>query len=508
MSDIASIQIRPTGRTTIRRSEDLLLKEQIDRHVQLFHIGQLITSEINLDILFDVLAEQTIQIMDTQRCSVFLADEKGAKLTAFASTDLKKNQTKMPANFGIAGWVYRNRLPLNVPDAYRDARFYPGIDRLTGFRTNNMLCVPLINRNGECLGTLQTLNKKSGDFTDHDRELFSYLADYVTVAIENAKLYEKLKTADDAKERVINHLSHELKTPLSIISAAFDIIEKKTSALENFRIKKAAQRGKRSVARLMDLQEKVGDIMQLLPVGQDSKVMSLINDTIDILEELNEGSQDRPEGIFDLARKRVDCIFAVQSPRIERISLQEVLLKILSKMPTSTKRNYPKIHSQIANGLFVFIDRQVLEKVLGGLLKNAAENTPDEGRIEITIAETDRDIRIDFRDYGIGISAKNQKNIFSGFFHTHDTNTYSSKHPYEFNAGGAGLDLLRIQAFSKMFDFSVQFESRRCRHIPLDTDLCEGKISTCPHIQEKADCLASGSSIFSITFKKEGRPGS
>ena len=151
MSDIASIQIRPTGRTTIRRSEDLLLKEQIDRHVQLFHIGQLITSEINLDILFDVLAEQTIQIMDTQRCSVFLADEKGAKLTAFASTDLKKNQTKMPADFGIAGWVYRNRLPLNVPDAYRDARFYPGIDRLTGFRTSNMLCVPLINRRIFCL---------------------------------------------------------------------------------------------------------------------------------------------------------------------------------------------------------------------------------------------------------------------------------------------------------------------------------------------------------------------
>jgi GAF domain-containing protein len=78
--------------------------------------------------------------------------------------------------------------------------------------------VPLVNRKKECIGTLQALNKNSGNFNEDDREVLSYLSNYITVAIENAKLYEELKTADMAKERVISHLSHELRTPLAIIA--------------------------------------------------------------------------------------------------------------------------------------------------------------------------------------------------------------------------------------------------------------------------------------------------
>ena len=149
---------QPRRRTTVRRTEDRLLRKQIDRYIQLFHIGQFITSEINFDTLFDVIAEQTNQIMNTERCSVLLVDEKGAELTAFVSTDLKKNEIKIPCNQGVAGWVYSNKLPLNVPDVHTDTRFYPGIDQITGFNTKNILCVPLVNRKEECIGTLQALN--------------------------------------------------------------------------------------------------------------------------------------------------------------------------------------------------------------------------------------------------------------------------------------------------------------------------------------------------------------
>lgn len=52
--------------------------------------------------------------------------------------------------------------------------------------------------------------------------------------------------------------------------------------------------------------------------------------------------------------------------------------------------------------------------MLEGLLKNAVENTPDEGRIEISVAESANGVRIEVRDYGIGITAENQKNILGG----------------------------------------------------------------------------------------------
>jgi hypothetical protein len=59
-----------------------------------------------------------------------------------------------------------------------------------------------------------------------------------------------------------------------------------------------------------------------------------------------------------------------------------------------------------------------------------------------------------------------------------------------------------MKVFSEIFGFSVGHESRRCKFIPLDTDLCEGKISACPFIKAKADCLSSGGSTFWIEFKK------
>jgi K+-sensing histidine kinase KdpD len=493
---------QPRRRTTVRRTEDRLLRKQVDHYIQLFHIGQFITSEINFDTLFDVIAEQTNQIMNTERCSVFLVDEKGAELTAFVSTDLKKNEIKIPCNQGVAGWVYCNKLPLNVPDVYTDSRFYPGIDQLTGFKTKNILCVPLVNRKEECIGTLQALNKKSGDFTDDDRELLSYLSNYVTVALENAKLYEEIKAADEAKERVINHLSHELKTPLSIISAAFAIIEQKARHFDNMSIKRAAQRGRRSVSRLMDLQEKVDDIVKQRPVEENIRILSFIEDTFNIMEELDEGNKKRYEKVLGLVKNRIESIFAFEEQQIERLQIDEILYEILGKKPPSNQRDYPEIISKIKKGLFISIDRNVLKKVLEGLLKNAVENTPDEGRIEISAAEFDNGVRVEFRDYGIGITSENQKNIFGGFFHTHDTDFYSSKHPYDFYAGGAGLDLLRIKVFSEIFGFSVNLESTRCKFIALDTDLCQGKISECPYIKERADCLSSGGSIFSIDFKQ------
>ena len=133
---------QPRRRTTVRRTEDRLLRNQIDRYIQLLHIGQFITSEINFDTLFDVIAEQSNQIMNTARCSVFLVDETGTELTAFVSTDLKKNEIKIPINQGVAGWVFCNKLPLTVSDVHTDPRFYPGIDQITGFKTENILCVP------------------------------------------------------------------------------------------------------------------------------------------------------------------------------------------------------------------------------------------------------------------------------------------------------------------------------------------------------------------------------
>ena len=115
---------------------------------------------------------------------------------------------------------------------------------------------------------------------------------------------------------------------------------------------------------------------------------------------------------------------------------------------TKLLRNYPEILTRIEKGLAIAIDKEVLGKVIIALLKNAIENTPDEGQITISALSTENYIYIDFQDCGVGITSEHRKNIFGGFLPAQSTELYASKKPYDFNAGGAGLDLLRIKMFA------------------------------------------------------------
>jgi signal transduction histidine kinase len=493
---------QPKRRRSVRRKDERELRNQISRYNRLFHIGQLLTSEMGFDHLFEVIVEQTKQVMASERCSVFLVDERELNLTAFVSTDLKRNEIVLPKTDGIAGWVFRNKIPLVVPDAYADSRFYRDIDDQTGFQTRNILCVPLINRENKCIGTLQALNKKSGDYGQDDKEIMLHLANYVTIALENSRLYEKLKASDKAKQKVISHLSHELKTPLAILASIFELIERKNIAATDRSLDKLVARGKRNVARLVQLQEKVDDIIRERPVEEIAGILHFVEDALSLVEELDDSTAGQYAAVVQSIRDRIESIFKVEDIRIETIPLDDFLADILSRKLPSNKRDYPEIIAEIEKGLSISMDRGVLEKGVAGLLKNAIENTPDEGLITVSARAIDDHTCIEIQDYGIGITDEQRTNVFGGFLPAQQTEWYASKKPYDFNAGGAGLDLMRIKLFSERLGFHVGFESTRCRYIPEATDQCPGKISDCKHINDRAGCLSSGGSTFRITFPK------
>jgi signal transduction histidine kinase len=253
----------------------------------------------------------------------------------------------------------------------------------------------------------------------------------------------------------------------------------------------------------MELQEKADDIIKLRLVEEGERMLKIIEDVVSIIEELGENSAAGYEKVLDAIKKRIYSIFAFEAPRVERMALDDVLKELLRNRLPLNQRDYAEITAAIEDGLFISMDRNVLKKVLAGLLKNAVENTPDEGLIEITALSIDDEIQVAFKDYGVGITEENQKNIFSGFYHTRDTNFYTSKKPYDFGAGGAGLDLLRTKIFSGNYGFSLGIDSNRCRWIPQDTDRYEGRVSECPHIKDRSECLAAGGSQFTLTFPKQ-----
>jgi adenylate cyclase len=144
-----------------------------------------------IDTVLSVSMYYLNQFMDSERSSVFLFQHENQKLTIFSSLDLEKNEIRIPKSCGVAGWVFENQKPVVINNAYEDSRFYKEVDNMTGFFTRNLICAPLIDDNENCLGTLQSLNKKTGDFTTDDLELLNLAARMVAVAITKADIILK-----------------------------------------------------------------------------------------------------------------------------------------------------------------------------------------------------------------------------------------------------------------------------------------------------------------------------
>jgi signal transduction histidine kinase len=479
------------------KNRDYTVEHKVERYAKLLQVGQIITSEMNLEALFPLIIQHTNNIMDSQASSIFLYDQKSNELWSLVSTDLKKNEIRIPTTYGIGGWVFQNRVPTIVNDMSGDPRFDPEVDRKTGFQTRNIICVPLINRQKECMGTLQALNKNRDNFTDDDVEMLASIADYATIALENSRLYEELKAMNKAKERAINHLSHELRTPLALISATLAKISSSLGQAMITGLEGSVIIAQRNLFRLMRLQEEIDNIINERQVEEQTKIAKIIEDALHFVEcqkGMHRGSTNK---VFKLLSDYLESIYKVDDEHPEKISAEDFLQSICENACKAMGQREIEIVQDFEKGATFVANRSALEKVCRGILRNAIENTPDQGRIEVTAKIEGNQMGISFRDFGTGITAENQRLVFTGFFHTQDTNHYSTKTPYDFNAGGSGADLLRAKVFSERYGFVIHFESTRCSYIPEDTDQCPGRISACQFINDRSGCLASGT-IFSL----------
>jgi len=159
------------------------------------------------------------------------------------------------------------------------------------------------------------------------------------------------------------------------------------------------------------------------------------------------------------------------------------------------------------NDLFITMDPFILREVAEALIKNAIENTPDGGFIEVRAGQSNTDIFLRVTDTGIGITEGNQALLLGGLFHTEETDLYSTKRPFEFGAGGKGLELLRIRRYAERYGFDISLKSRRCIYIPTDRDICPGNMALCNHCKTADDCKESGGTTFTVTFPVGGNTG-
>jgi len=149
------------------------------------------------ELLTDTL-ETATRLLDAETSSLLLLDEATNELsfvTVAGEPGQGVQEFRVPADRGIGGWVLQKGEAVIVEDAAADPRFYPELDRATGFRTRSLLAVPLKSRD-RTIGVVEVINKRNGEaFDARDQDLATALASLAAVALENARLYRKLADA-------------------------------------------------------------------------------------------------------------------------------------------------------------------------------------------------------------------------------------------------------------------------------------------------------------------------
>lgn len=140
----------------------------------------------DLDELLGVIIARSMELLASERATLFLYDPDTDELVSKIAHGAE--EIRLGASAGIAGAAAAARQVLNIPDAYADERFNREVDRVSGFRTRNILAVPLVDYSGDLVGVLEVLNKRGGAYTDDDVSLAQTLGAQAGVILQRARL--------------------------------------------------------------------------------------------------------------------------------------------------------------------------------------------------------------------------------------------------------------------------------------------------------------------------------
>jgi diguanylate cyclase (GGDEF)-like protein len=159
-------------------------------------IGKLLTSTLNLNDILQLIMEKITHLVQADNWSLLLKEEDSDHLRfkVAVGIDLKQvEHVNIPLGEGIAGRVAESGKPLFVNQAESDSRIFRDVDKLTGFTTKSLVCIPL-KIHGNILGVIEIINVEDmKKFKKEKLPVLSILADYAAIAIENSRYLSRIK---------------------------------------------------------------------------------------------------------------------------------------------------------------------------------------------------------------------------------------------------------------------------------------------------------------------------
>lgn len=183
--------------------------ERMSDHLRrLLDVNSSITREIRLEELLRKIVQVTSKIVQADRSSLFLHDQKTEELWSVVAEGVEEKRIRFSSTLGLAGHSFTHGEVLNVTRAYEDPRFNREIDVQTGYKTGSILSLPVVARDGRRLGVMQALNRRSrAAFDDHDIERMKAFVAQAAIAIDNATLFAEVTAARKYNESILASMS-------------------------------------------------------------------------------------------------------------------------------------------------------------------------------------------------------------------------------------------------------------------------------------------------------------
>ncbi len=381
-----------------RRLRELTLLQQV---------GQVINRRLETQPLLEEVVRQVVDVLGYPMVEILLVEGDHLVLRASAGMTCPAPE-RVSLDRGMIGRVARTNQPAFAPDVRFDPDYIPTVPS-----TQVEIVVPL-RKGGVVFGVLNVESPERNSLTQDDVRLLSLLADQISVAIENAALYdhlrrhtdelertvfertaslaealEKARQADRIKSQFVSDVSHELRTPLSNIRLYLDLLSLgKPERFEDY-----VETLTRETERLMRLIEDLLAISRL-----DAKTTTVELAPID----LNALAQSLVED-----RRR---LFAAKGIALE-LETQEDLPAVMG-------------------------DERMISQVIANLLTNAMQYTP-QGRVTVSTARRQEQANtwatLTVADTGLGIPEDEMPRLFERFFRGASSRTV--------RAPGTGLGL-------------------------------------------------------------------
>jgi len=351
-----------------------------------------INSTLNIAEVLENIMKYANHVTNSAASTLMLLDEETGELVFSVPTGPKSDKLtdiRIPPGKGIAGWVAVNEQYLLIPDVSKDPRFYGRVDKMSGYETKSILCVPLRTKS-KLIGVLEVINKTDDtSFTEEDAMLLNFFASQVAVAIENARYYGELKHkyeeekemqekfAESEKLRALglmtSGIAHDFNNMLAIISGNIDLIEleeDKEKILKKVQIIKKTAKGSAKTIKRLQKYVKTKDDM-LLP---------------------------RTINLNDLVKEAI-----------------EMSIPIWKDGPQEKGLNVEIVDKLTEDEVIIYGDDADLREAVINMIFNSVDAMPQGGKIHIATYTKDESIYLELSDSGIGMNEEAKSRIFDPF---------------------------------------------------------------------------------------------